>query len=197
MFYHLPLFKIADFMTPRQVQDLEEVILVPREDIDIRLFNLSQRLQNEVRPNNWDTIHQLIQDGADPNTFAADSEYNSLHLSIVKNDMENFKRMLSYPGIDIDMPTRSQWWKTPLHLVCMTDNLEMLLLLIERGAKLDVIGASNISLITQCCLSDAVECFKTLVHMGYQPDQDDIDIMKINHLGPVFNYWFFREYYYV
>lgn len=114
----------------------------------VELLNENPQLLNQYSPHgftplgmathfgNENIVHFLLKNGADPN-LASENGYRVYPLYVaIDSNFEGIAKILIEAGAEVNIIQASQM--TPLHAAAKNGNIEMLILLLEKGALVDI-----------------------------------------------------------
>lgn len=115
----------------------EVVKLVQSLDLTIKQSVLNKALLHAVRNGKLDIVNYLLKQRANANFEDAVSGGNSLYWAVSKADLPTVKTLLRVPGINVNSQDVLDQ-KTPLHRAIQLKNNDLVRLLLENNASLDI-----------------------------------------------------------
>lgn len=115
-------------------------------------------------------LQELLSNGADAN-YKNNDNMNALHLAVLKKDITMVKMLIKYiKNID----TRTNAGSTALHYACNFQLVEITKILLENGARQDIIELEyDFFPIFYSVVQNNIEITKLLIDYGANPNQQD------------------------
>lgn len=190
-FHHVSTLPLFDCIIRDDLESLQDLIsddsrcVNQADDDELTPLHLAVEMGKEQM------VKMLIENGADINHRTLDLRMSPLHLSVRNGSMVITDLLLSN-GADINI--RNKIDHTPLHVAVVTNNIEMIRLLIIFNANVDavtsdqrkespVLKASTISLeITRLLLDAGAKLTQDLkeVHVAILANKPDIALFLLN-----------------
>ena len=161
-----------------------EILNHPVGDLPERVkCNESDSIVNKRRPiheaivsRNLITAKILIKNGAVVNSIVSNEE-NPLHTAIDHNDFDMVKYLIEEGGADLDAKDNDPWsGGTALHKAIYLDHMEIVELLLKKGAKVDVPNGQGLPPLHYASRWNRLEAIRLLLKYGA-----DIDGVEPSH----------------
>ncbi|UNI20763.1 hypothetical protein JDV02_006822 [Purpureocillium takamizusanense] len=127
---------------------------------------LSTALHAAVVRNHPDVVETLLKRNADPNAVAEDSCFldTPLHRAVAHGGQIVIVRMLLTYGASVSAVNVA--WRTPLHRAAANCELDIALLLVDEGARIDVTDRQGSTPLNEALLYDSEDFIAALIDRG-------------------------------
>ena len=146
----------------------EIVILLLKNGADIYAYNKNGEIPFHSAFKNrsrkvltfFVNIGQLIDDNNDKEEDKEGDEENENNLL---NAIKTVKALLKIPSIDINY--QDEDGNTPLHLACINDNVDIIILLMARSANIFKTNKEGNTILHTACENNSINAFKFLIEL--------------------------------
>ncbi|KAJ5072020.1 ankyrin repeat family protein [Anaeramoeba ignava] len=157
-----------------EFQDLEIVLFLLNNSINLELRNSDNftSLHLAIQKGCKDIVDNLLKFGADPNAQTLNG-LNCLHLAANSKNSEILKLVLNTKKVDINSFDNTH--KTPLLYAVETGNIQLVSLLIQQKAKLDLSDDSSFTIFHKSILMNNEEMFFYLAKQANSEEELNIN----------------------
>jgi ankyrin repeat protein len=138
-------------------------------------------LESTSRIGNANTLQLLMDSGVDKSCLSGVSGGRYLQLAISNKRMD-VARLLLKNGVDVNPPLgEDPYNKPPLHFAAAAGDTDIVRLLIEAGARVDVCAEASTALsnAVESNSADSVDCTRILLEAGADVDKAEIEARAI------------------
>lgn len=192
LFKGTPNYALAKAVEQEDTVTIKNQIVNGRVPIDLKDAKFGNTLLwLAVADEKYLSTAMLLKLGANPNARSIDDSSPFLTVCLFGLDLvhpDSMLRMLIRYGADVngwridttnDQFGRKKNFKaTPLRLACAYGNLSMVMILVENGAKLDMYGANEHSILSTAVLSGNIDVVKYLMIDKHAPIPDFVVVRQ-------------------
>ncbi len=173
---YLKLWKV-EFPTNESFQSLIQKSEIYLDSLNM---NLKDKLIDSIKSNNIETVHLLINAGADPNN--GEIYYTPLIAAIDSNNRDIVELLLE-KGAD---PNKGDSYQSPLVLAVRRNNRDVVELLLEKGANPDEKGIYH-TVLTLAIMGKNRDIFELLLDKGANLNKENENAESLLSLAVKYN----------
>ncbi|MFI3244772.1 MAG: ankyrin repeat domain-containing protein, partial [Akkermansia sp.] len=159
-----------DYLSAAQRKNNQQLLMLSDAD----LIEEALPLEAAIKAGNAAEVKKLLEGGADPNEMTTLQEPMIL-FAVQGGNLEIIKLLIDYK-VDVNTKLSTKYGSTPLILATEAKNKDMIILLLEAGANVDLKNNHLSSALTTAVLNNNIDLLELL--LAKKPNQDVLYKMR-------------------